>query len=146
MKTVSSFVRPSAIVVVILGLLVGCTREQPVYDVRDRAVPTNLAFLGLVEIEKRIINAAAATQWQAKPIKPGLVRATNRRRNHVAVVKIEFNTRTYSIKYESSKNLLYGEGYVHSSGSIPAVIHRNYNKRVRQLEFEIVRQLSRPAS
>ena len=135
-----------AVSLVALVILMGCAREEPVYEVHDRAVPRHLAALGLVEIEKRLVNAAYATQWEAKPIKRGLLQATNRWRHHVAVVKIEFNSRTFSIKYESSENLLHGEGYVHSSGTVPAVIHRNYNKRVRQLEIEIERQLARPVS
>ena len=131
----------AVLVAAILALLVGCEREQPVYNVRDHAMPANLGALGLEEIENRIVDATAAAQWQAKPIRPGVLLATTRWARHVAVVKILFNKKTYSIRYEPSENLLYGEGYTPSSYTAPAVIHRNYNKRVQQLEFETERRL-----
>ena len=146
MKTVSSVVRPSAIVVVILAVLVACERVEPVYDVQGQALPKNIGALGLEEIEKRIIDAAAASQWQAMRVRPGVLRATNKFRRHVAVVKIEFSTKAYSIRYESSENLLHGSVYGQSSYPGQVVIHRNYNRRVRQLEFEIERRLYGPAS
>ena len=77
---------------------------------------------------------------------PGVLRATNSFRRHVAVVKIEFSTTAYSIQYESSDNLLHRIGYPESSFPGQVVIHRNYNNRVRQLEFEIERWLYGPAS
>ena len=109
-------------------------------------MPANIGALGLGEIENRIIDAAAATQWVAEPVSPGVLRATNRFRRHVAVVKIEFSTTAYSIQYESSDNLLHRIGYPESSFPGQVVIHRNYNNRVRQLEFEIERRLYGPAS
>ena len=146
MKTLLSVLRPSAIVVIILALLVGCERVQPIYNVQNRLVPATLGSLGLDEIEKRIIDAAEATQWLATPVRPGVLRATNRWRQHEAVVKIEFNTKTYSIQYESSFNLLHRIGFPETSYAGQKVIHRNYNRRVRQLELEIERRLYRRAS
>ncbi len=146
MKIVSSVVRPSAIAVVILALLIGCERVQPIYNVQNRLVPATLGSLGLEEIEQRIIDAAAASQWQAVRVRPGVLRATNKFRRHVAVVKIEFNTKTYSIQYESSFNLLHRIGFPETSYAGQKVIHRNYNRRVRQLELEIERRLYRRAS
>ena len=146
MKTMSSVVRPSAIVVVILALLVACERVEPIYDVQGRAVPASLGALGLQDIERRIVDAAAASQWVTEPVRPGVLRATNRFRRHVAVVTIEFSTTAYSIRYESSDNLLHGSVYGQSSYPGQVVIHRNYNRRVRQLEFEIERRLYGPAS
>ena len=146
MKAMSMTLRPSAILVIVLTLLVGCERVRPIYEVKDRAIPATFKGLGLKEIEKRIVNAAQATHWLASTVRPGLVRATNSWRRHTAVVYVEYNANSYSIRHVSSQNLLEGIGRTETAYTGQKVIHRNYNKRVRQLESEIDRRLYSPAS
>ena len=146
MKAVSTVVRPSVAFVVLIALLIGCARVQPIYEVHDRSVPSSLGALGFTEVEKRLIDAAAATQWQAVPVRPGLLRATTSWRRHSAVVNIEYNSNSYSIRHVSSSNLREGVGHQDSLYSGQKVIHRNYNRRVKQLELEIERRLYSPAS
>ena len=146
MKAVSTVVRSSFAFVVLIVLLIGCARVEPIYEVHDRTVPSNLSALGFTEVEKRLIDAAAATQWRAVPVRPGLLRATTSWRSHSAVVNIEYNSTSYSILHVSSSNLREGTGRNDSLYSGQKVIHRNYNRRVKQLEVEIERRLYGPLS
>lgn len=121
-----------------IGLAVSaCQRTEPIYNVENRtaAVPTSTSPSSKI-IDDAIARAAAATGWTLEAIGPGQYRGTIGWRTHTAVVNITYTDQSYSIVLEQSQNLLEGDGQ----------IHRNYNRRVEQLEAEIDRQLSLAAA
>ena len=67
--------------------------------------------------------------WQVHKIKPGVAQAKLYLRTHVAVVRINYTSSTYSIHYVSSQNLNYDAG--------EQTIHTNYNGWIQNLEKAI---------
>ncbi|KIQ50633.1 lipoprotein, partial [Citrobacter rodentium] len=63
---------------------------------------------------------------------PGVIRARQQSRDHVAEVRITYSATRYDIQYESSLNLLASGGK----------IHKNYNRWVRNLDKDIQLNLS----
>jgi hypothetical protein len=117
-----------------IGLAVSaCQRTEPIYNVENRpaAVPTSTSPSFEI-IGDAIVRAAAATGWTLEAIGPDRYRGTIGWHTHTAVVNITYTDQSYSIVLDQSQNLLEGDGQ----------IHRNYNRRVAQLEAEIDRQLS----
>lgn len=141
MRAISMAIRPSAVIVVILTLLVGCVdlRRAPAYNVHHNAVFVYDEGHTLRQIEKRLVAAVNAARWIATPVRPGLLHATTRwggGLRHVAVMNIEYNLETYSIKYGSSRYLLQK---VAADGR--TYVHKTYNLRVWDLEHDINRYL-----
>ena len=121
--------------VVSMALFVsGCFgRVQPVYNVESAAIPMKLQDGSLDRIGTAIRTAAVNRGWAVEEVSPGLLKATQRSRSHVAVVNIRYTKTSYSIEYVSSQDLLYDNGQ----------IHRNYNKWIRTLENDINRELNK---
>jgi hypothetical protein len=57
-------------------------------------------------------------------------------RAHQAVVDIAYDTKSYNIRYKSSKGLLYGEAD-HTSGQETREVHKNYNGWIENLDNAI---------
>lgn len=113
---------------VLLGVLLiaASCRASPVYDVIqvpfDTPRPVSMTELG------RAIRAAAADRgWTTKTISSGRIEARISARNHLAVVDISYDRRSFSITYKDSRNLNY-DG---------ANIHAKYNSWVRNLANDI---------
>ena len=70
--------------------------------------------------------------WIIKDAGEGRLRASYHARTHMAAVAIVYNEQTFSIEYLDSNRL----GYDGQS------IHRNYNRWVRNLELDILRNLA----
>mgnify|MGYP001809866184 CR=1 FL=1 len=122
-----------SIAVIAVGMLTGCNRVQPIYNVQDRPVQTSGQRLSLDDMEHRIITAAQDRKWIVDRLAPGKLRATLRWRDHAAVVLITFDQDDYSIMNDQSQNLKQEDG----------LIHRKYNSHVRALAQEIDRALNR---
>lgn len=133
----SGFVKNVVLAVALLTLLGACERLRPVYEVHSQTVPVVGAPPTLNQVEDRIIKAGASLGWLMKPVKSGLVRGTIRRKRHVAVVKIEYDTSTYSILYDSSQRLSIGTGSLETRYEGQRVIHKRYNKYVKNLNRQI---------
>jgi len=127
------FVRIVLVAATAAALLAGCQRKEPLYTVKDHAVPTAARGLPAPTIEKAIMEAADARGWYVDRLTPGVLRATQKWKTHVAVVDIQYSQDVYSINRVSTVNLL-------EQGDM---VHRNYNKMVRVLEDEIDRRLHR---
>lgn len=84
------------------------------------------------QVGDAIRRAGAGLGWIMRPVSPGKLEATLRLREHVAVVDIEYDTKTFSIRYKDSQNLNY-DG---------RTIHRNYNSWIRNLERAINAQVT----
>ncbi len=137
MRIKSRFVRNAALAVAVLTILGACERLRPVYEVHSQAVPGAGTPLTLSQVENRIIKAGASLGWLMKPLKPGLVRGTIRRGRHSAVVNIEYDTSAYSILYGSSQRLSEGTGSLETRYEGEKVIHKRYNRYVKNLNRQI---------
>lgn len=124
-------VRAAIVGTVVAGLLAGCQRIQPIYSVKDHPVPIAAQNQPLDSIELTIQSAAAAKGWRVDRVRPGLMRATQKWRDHTAIVDITYDQRSFSIDYEASSNLK-------AQGD---QIHRAYNNFVKALEDEIDKRL-----
>ena len=106
-------------------LMVGC-RIAPVYDVQQAPIVATHA-VSMADVERAIRTAGASLGWQMVPRGPGSMEGTLVLRDHRAVVDINYDSKSYSIKYKDSSNLQY-------DGS---TIHSNYNGWIQNLERAI---------
>ena len=120
------------VVVMLAMAVVGC-RNNPVHTVSGAPVTTSTRNYGMGDVRGAILRAGASLGWQMNAVRPGLIVATLRVREHMAKVEIPYDRHTYSIHYRDSDNLDY-DG---------ANIHINYNGWVQNLSREINTQLSR---
>ena len=116
---------------VVVLAVAGCT-TQAIYNVQSAPVavpPGKTATMN--DVQTAIMRAGAALGWQITPDSPGRLTGRLALRTHVAVVDIEHDTQSYSIKYRDSTNLQADGG----------MIHRNYNGWIQNLEKGIRTQL-----
>ena len=118
-------------------MLTGCERLRPVHQVQSKPLPVQAESLSLSQIETRITKAGSSLGWLMKSIKPGEIRGTMRRGRHSAVVKIEYDTRTYDILYHSSDRMSEGIGFHETRYEGQKVIHKRFNKYVKNLDRQI---------
>ena len=115
-------------------LVTGCVRLQPVYNVNNPSVVSGSGSgLSAERVKDAILLGAQAKGWIAEEDGYGHIIATIYVRDHVAAVDITYGENSYSISYKDSKNLLYNG----------AMIHRNYNKWVKLLANQINKELAR---
>jgi hypothetical protein len=112
-------------------LIVGC-RSAPVYNVSDQAVASSKSNLTLDDVSMAIIRAGGALGWEMKETKPGHILGTLHLRTHVAIVDVNYTTKSYSITYKDSTNLDYDGTNIHS----------NYNGWIQNLQKGIQTQLN----
>jgi hypothetical protein len=112
-----------------------CQRLQPIYAVQGHPIPSASAGLMPVQITQLISSAAQSNGWSVEPVGPTELRATQKWKDHTAVVLISQDGRTFSIRNENSTNLL-------QQGDM---IHRAYNERIHALENAIEGRLSQRA-
>jgi hypothetical protein len=86
----------------------------------------------MAEVQQAILRAGTQLGWQMQPEAPGRISGRLALRTHLAQVDIEHDTKSYSIKYRDSTNLMAGDG----------MIHRNYNGWIQNLEKAIRVQTS----
>jgi len=105
-----------------------------IYNVDNNTIAVSADKATMAEIEKAIIRAGGGLGWIIKKEKEGLLKGTLVLRTHTAVVSITYNTKEYSIHYESSINLNYD--------AEKNTIHSNYNGWIQNLNKAIQIQLS----
>lgn len=106
----------------------GCGTIQPIYNVQSAPiVGPGGKTLSMTEVQQAIMRAGTQLGWQMQPEGPGRISGRLALRTHLAVVDIEHDTKSYSIKYRDSTNLQAGDG----------MIHRNYNGWIQNLEKAI---------
>lgn len=114
-------------------VLGACATGQPIYNVIDSPVvlaPGKTATNQ--QIQTAILRAGTRLGWQLQPEGPGKMSGRLSLRQHMAVVDISFNTKTYSIMYRDSSGLDARDG----------TIHRNYNGWVQNLDKAIRSELT----
>ena len=117
---------------VLVMFAVGCRGSVPVYNVTEVPVAASKPNPSLDEVGKAIQRAGVQLGWEMKEMKPGYIVGTLNIRKHLAVVDVNYSTRSYSITYKDSTELQYdGKS-----------IHQNYNGWVQNLDKGIRAQLS----
>lgn len=114
--------------VVVIG---ACAGTQPIYNVANTPFPTGGKSLSMDEAQKAIIRAGTRLGWQMQPTRSGLISGRIALRTHVAMIDVEHDTRTFSIKYKDSTGL-------NAQGDM---IHKNYNGWIQNLEKAIRTEL-----
>jgi hypothetical protein len=113
----------------------GCASTQPVYNVQNAPViPPPGKNLTMTEVNNAIMRAGSQLGWQMQPTGPGKISGRLALRTHLAVVDIEHDAKSYSIKYRDSQNLNFADGQ----------IHKNYNGWIQNLDKAIRAQLTYP--
>ena len=158
---------PAFLAIVVIGLAVaGCSRTAPILNVSSAPVPGSSVHLGATPAEGEVIQASAENSsaalasraigdaksgrlsaeqvhdaiieaatdkgWIVTEDDPGRLMLELLARRHSALVSVDYSPTSYSITYEDSTLLLY-------DGSN---IHRNYNKWIELLRFQIDRRLT----
>ncbi|HZO01689.1 MAG TPA: hypothetical protein VFB93_10850 [Burkholderiales bacterium] len=118
------------------GVLVfaGCATTQPIHNVQN--APIILApgkkSATMNQVSGAIMRAGTKLGWQMNPVAPGRLGGRLMLRSHVALIDVEHDTKTYSIKYRDSSNLDAKDG----------MIHRNYNGWIENLDKNIRAELA----
>ena len=120
---------------VVLAAVVGCRGGGVLYQVKDAPVQTASGKTATMEeVQKAIIGAGAALDWQMAVVKPGEIVGTLNVRSHQAVVSIPYTTKNYSILYKDSNNLKYD--------AKNQTIHANYLSWIQRLDNAIRSRLT----
>ena len=111
----------------------GCATTQPIQNVQNSPIilpPGKSA--SMTDVTTAIMRAGSQLGWQMQPAGPGKLSGRLALRTHLAVVDIEHDTKSYSIKYKDSQGLDAKDG----------MIHKNYNGWIQNLDKGIRAQLS----
>lgn len=113
---------------VVVGALAGCARNAPIENVRTTVGTGHTAE----QVKSAIFKAGVQRQWIMNEAGPGVIKARQQNRDHVAEVRINYTATGYTINYDSSLNLQAANGK----------IHKNYNRWVNNLDKDIQVNLS----
>lgn len=123
---------PQLLAFVLISLaVVGCSQNEAIYTVEHASVSGPGGQLTDDQVHNAILTSLQTRDWVVQEEMPNKIIAKQTFRKHSATIQINYSQTGYSLLYRESENL----GYDGSE------IHRNYNKRIRQLEAEINRQL-----
>lgn len=126
----------TTLVLAILIAIAGCSAGQ-ILNVKDAPVKTiSGKDLTLQQVTKAIVLAGMGLKWEMVVAEPGHIVGTLDLRGHQAVVDIPYTTKTYSITYKNSQNLL---RVLPDKRGI--LIHSNYNGWIENLNNAIRTQI-----
>jgi len=108
-----------------------CAAGQPIYNVEQAPIVAQKS-LSMNDVRTAIIRAGSGLGWTMAPEAPGRIKGTLNVRQHMAVVDITHDTKSYSIKYRDSQGLHAKDG----------TIHKNYNGWVQNLDKRIRNELN----
>ena len=103
-------------------------QAAPIDNIVNDTIGSSTKNMSNNQIADTIIRAGLKRDWIIRRTGPNTLQARVDVRTHTAVVDIKFSKQSFSITYNSSKNLNYRNGN----------IHRNYNRWVNKLENDIV--------
>jgi hypothetical protein len=111
----------------------GCATTQPIQNVQNAPIvlPPGKS-VSMNQVTSAIMRAGASLGWQMEPAGPGKLTGRIALRQHTAVIDVEHDTKSYSIKYRDSTNLDARDGS----------IHKNYNGWIQNLDKNIRAQLA----
>jgi hypothetical protein len=116
--------------VAITALVLAACGTVPVLNINHAPIVNN-PNITLDDVGKAIQRGGAALGWIMQLDRPGHVLGTLKLRTHVAIVDINYDTKSYSIIYKDSSDLKY-DG---------TNIHKNYNGWIENLNKSIQAQL-----
>ncbi len=119
-------------VIAVVGALTGCARTAPIDQVRTSVGAGHTQD----QVKNAILKAGIQRHWVMSEVGPGVIKARQQTRDHVAEVRITYTATSYDIKYDNSLNLQASGGK----------IHKNYNRWVRNLDKDIQLNLSAGAN
>ena len=142
------FIGRTTLVLAMLIAIAGCPAVQ-IVNVKDAPVKTlSGKDLTFQQVTKAIVLAGMGLKWEMVVAEPGHIVGTLNLRSHQAVVDIPYTTKTYSIIYKDSRNLLTysltpNNGRLTGPRSSPEVIgiHSNYNGWIENLDNAIRTQI-----
>jgi hypothetical protein len=113
-------------------VLAGCT-TAPIQNVEQAPIvlASGKTSVTMTEVNNAIVRAGTRLGWQMQPQAPGRLSGRLALRTHTAIVDVEHDTKTYSIKYRDSTNLDAKDG----------MIHKNYNGWIQNLDKAIRAEL-----
>ncbi len=116
-----------------LTLLGACGGNQPIQNVQNAPIilPPGKK-VSMNDVTTAIMRAGTQLGWQMQPEGPGRLSGRLALRTHLAVVDIEHDTKSYTIKYRDSQNLDARDG----------MIHKNYNGWIQNLDKAIRAQVT----
>lgn len=106
------------ILVLILVSLTGCKKTVTLRDYNSISLPSIKQSLTTKDVEVAVLRGAVAKGWNTEKLKEGEILATLNVRAHQLVVLIEYDDKTFSVKYKDSTNLHYNRA--------TNTIHRQY--------------------
>ncbi|MCD6042169.1 MAG: putative lipoprotein [Burkholderiales bacterium] len=114
-------------------VMVGCGAQQPIQNVESSPIilPPGKS-VSMQQVTTAIMRAGTRLGWQMVPEGPGRLSGRIALRNHMAVIDVSHDTKSYSIKYRDSSNLDARDG----------MIHRNYNGWIQNLDKGIRSELT----
>lgn len=125
------FLKGGLIALVLVLGLTGCAVQ--ILNITNAPVKTLSGNeLTLEQATKAIVLAGMGLKWEMEVTTPGHIVGTLSLRNHQAVVDVIYDTKTYSITYKNSQNLLRLDEY-----GKPYGIHPNYNGWIENLNQAI---------
>jgi uncharacterized lipoprotein YajG len=127
MRLIAVFLAVAALV------FAGCSTTQPIHNVQSSPIilPPGKTVTQQ-EVTTAIMRAGTRLGWQMQPEGPGKLSGRIALRTHTAVINVEHDTKSYSIKYRDSTNLDAKDG----------MIHKNYNGWIQNLDKNIRAELT----
>jgi hypothetical protein len=132
---------PALLGALLLASLPNAAIADPILDLVNQPVPTRVdgSQLTLAEARGAIMKACTNRRWIPRVVEPDKLSVSILiRGRHYAEVSIPFDGSSYSIIYVTSREL--------DADVKKNKIHRNYNKWVAVLNYEIARQLASVAN
>ena len=106
-------------------VLTGCTTTG-IYNVNQHKVSGQKSS---ENVYRAIYAAGTSLGWRISKIKPGVAQGKISLRDHMAVIRIDYNNSFYTIRYIRSQNLNYNQK--------KGTIHKNNNGWIHNLENAI---------
>jgi hypothetical protein len=110
----------------------GCSKVEPIYNVDHHALPADTSRLTESEIGQVIQETAEKRNWKCQKVSPTKINCLYQRNMYQAKVEINYSRYDFSIHEINSSNLKQNE---------KGEIHKKYNKWIKTLENDIVKQL-----
>ncbi len=92
----------------VVGALAGCARTAPVANITSTVGTGHTQ----AQVKSAILNAGVQRDWIMNEAGPGVIKARQQSRDHVAEVRINYSASSYSINYENSQGLRAGGGKI----------------------------------
>lgn len=128
--------RNLSMIPILVVVLVGCSKTEPVYNVTDRPFPAAVEKMSLKQIADAMIAGGANLEWSLTEVREGVLDGEYSKGRHSAKVIVNYDKKAFSIAYSESRVLL-------SNGT---EIHKVYNIWIRRLEEVLWRSVADAAA